>query len=130
MTAENQQRVKLDDLIPLFGGGFVLGAVAILGCALIDAVGVALYQYFNSEDATSWPPGVVIGFGIFAIAVSFGVGRWLFKLRRWIGLKGDPAEAEMVRRKRRSFTWGAMIVYLTLTPLLWVLIVAIANTQT
>lgn len=122
---------RLDDLIPLFGGGFVLAGVAIMGCALINAMAFAFYDYFfGGEDAQSWPTFAVIGAGVFAVVISVLVGRWLFNLRGWIGKKGDPAEIDMARRKQRSFTIGAMCLYLPVTPVLWVLFVAIANSAT
>jgi hypothetical protein len=119
---------KLDDLLPLFGGGFALAAVAIIGCALINAVAFAIFNnVFGSDDPSSWPPTVVVGFGVFAVLVSVFVGRWMLNLRRWIGQKGDSANMEMVRRKRRSFTIGALCLYLPVTPLIWVFFVALAN---
>jgi hypothetical protein len=36
----------------------------------------------------------------------------------------------MIRGKRRSFTLGAMILYVPLTPVVWVLIVSIAFSST
>lgn len=68
----------------------------------------------------------MIGFGIFVVFVSVFVGRWMFNLRRWIGQKGSAGEVEMIRRKRRSFTIGALCLYLPVSPLLWVFFVALA----
>lgn len=122
---------RLDDLIPLFGGGFALAGVAIIGCALINALAFAFFEYFfGGEDTGTLPTAAVIGAGILAIVVSVFVGRWLFNLRRWIGKKGDTDEFDMVRRKQRAFTIGAMSLYLPLSPVLWVLFVAIANSTT
>jgi hypothetical protein len=122
---------RLDDLIPLFGGGFVLAGVAIIGCALINAMVFAFVEYFfGGEDTGTLPIGVVIGAGVVAVVVSVIVGRWLFNLRRWIGKKGDPDELDIVRRKQRAFAIGAMCLYLPVTPILWVLFVAIANSTT
>lgn len=121
---------KLDDLIPLFGGGFALGGVAILACALIDAMAIAAYENVGRDDAQSWPIGAVIALGVFAVLVSLFGARWILGLRRWIGAKNEPESAEMVRRKRRSFTLGAMIIYVLVTPLVWVLVVAIAISAT
>lgn len=119
----------LDDLILLFGGGFALAGVAVMACALIDAMAFATYDYFfTGDDPGSWPPAAVVGAGIFAVLVSVLVGRWMFNLRRWIGQKSDSRDSEMVRRKRRSFTIGAMCLYLPVSPFLWVFIVAAANT--
>ncbi|MBJ7458330.1 MAG: hypothetical protein JHD02_04000 [Thermoleophilaceae bacterium] len=119
---------RLDDLIPLFGGGIVLAGVAILFCALINAMAFAIFDYvFGSDTPASWPSAVVVGFGVLAVVVSLVVGRWLLNLRRWIGQKSDPADLEIVRRKRRSFTVGALCLYLPVSPLLWLLFVALAN---
>lgn len=132
MSDSNASRPgRLDDLIPLFGGGFVLAAVAIIGCALMNALAFAFFEYFfGGEDTGTLPVGAVIGAGVLAVLVSVFVGRWLFRLRRWIGNKSDPDELDMVQRKQRAFTIGAMCVYLPLTPVLWVLFVAIANSTT
>jgi hypothetical protein len=121
---------NLDDVIPLFGGGIALAGVAIVGCALIDALAMAVYQYFRNADPSHWSTAAVVASGVFAVIVSIFGGRWLLGMRRWIGQKSDPSEAEMVRRKRRSFTIGAMGMYLALTPFVWVLVVAIASSTT
>ena len=122
---------RFDDLLPLFGGGVALAGVAIMVCALINAFAIAIYQYIaGTEDASSWPTGAVVAAGIFAVVVSVLVGRWIFNLRRWIGNKGDPADLDNIRRKRRSFLVGAMVLYLPVTPLLWVAVVAMANSST
>lgn len=118
---------RLDDLLPLFGGGIALAGVAIIGCALVDALGFAiLHSLIGSDTPASWPTAAVIGFGIFVVFVSVFVGRWMFNLRRWIGQKGSAGEVEMIRRKRRSFTIGALCLYLPVSPLLWVFFVALA----
>lgn len=122
---------RLDDLIPLFGGGFALAGVAIIACALINTLAFALVEYvFGGEDTGTLPIGAVIGAGILAIVVSVIVGRWLFNLRRWIGKKNDSDENDVIGRKQRAFTIGAMSLYLPLSPVLWVLFVAIANSTT
>ncbi|MGK2878716.1 MAG: hypothetical protein ACSLFF_09125 [Solirubrobacterales bacterium] len=129
-TVDRSKAAHAEDLLPLIGGGFVIACVAIVVCALVNAVGVAFYESFTSEDALTWRPAVVVLFGVFAVAVSLVVGRWLFSLRRWIGLKDDPEDLELIHRKRRAFALGAMIPYVLLTPLVWVLVVAIANSAT
>ncbi|MBJ7355005.1 MAG: hypothetical protein JHC98_09280 [Thermoleophilaceae bacterium] len=122
---------RLDDLLPLFGGGVALAGVAIIVCALINGFAIAIYGSISgTEDGSTWPMGIVIAAGIFAVVVSVLVGRWILNLRRWIGNKGDPTDLENIRRKRRSFMIGAMCLYLPVTPLLWVAVVAIANTST
>lgn len=122
---------RLDDLIPLFGGGFALAGVAIIGCALIDALGFAIFNsLYSSDTPASWPAAVVVGFGVFAVLVSLLVGRWMINLRRWVGQKGEAADMEdmeMIRRKRRSFTIGALCLYVPVSPLLWVFFIALAN---
>ena len=107
----------------------MIGTCAIAASFLIDGVAIFLYQrLIVGDDVASWPPEVVFGFGVFAVAVSLLVGRWLFSLRRWIGLKGDPEDRDTIRRKRRSFVIGSMFSYLLLTPFVWAVIVAVANT--
>lgn len=109
----------------------MLAGVAIFGCALLNALAFAFFEYFfGGEDTGTLPLGAVVGAGVLAVLVSVFVGRWLFNLRRWIGKKGDPDELDMVRRKQRAFTIGAMCLYLPLSPVLWVLFVAIANSTT
>jgi hypothetical protein len=94
-------------------------------------VALATYQYFARDGSSpeSWPTGVVIGFGVLAVIVSVLMGRWLFGLRRWIGLDHDPEDTETIRRKRRSFTRGAAFSYVPLTPLVWAVVLAIAGTS-
>jgi hypothetical protein len=132
-AARNHRRVEtgprqptLDDLLPLLGSGSALAGVAIALCATIDALGIALYEYFLGEEASSWPATSVAAFGAFAVMVSLLAGWWLFRLRRWIATRGDTQNLEMIRSKRRSFTIGAMLLYVPLTPLIWILIVSIA----
>ncbi|MBJ7355004.1 MAG: hypothetical protein JHC98_09275 [Thermoleophilaceae bacterium] len=116
----------LDDLLPLLGGGVALAGVAIVACAMIDAIAIGFYAYFIGEDPDSWPGSAVAAFGVFAVAVSLLMGWWLFRLRRWIATRGDTQNLEMIRAKRRSFTIGAMTLYVPLTPVVWVLIVSLA----
>jgi hypothetical protein len=136
-AALNHRRVQPDlreptlgDLLPLFGGGIVLAGLAIAVSASIDAIAIAFYEYFLGVDVGSWPGTAVAGFGVFAVVVSVVLGWWLFRLRRWIGTSGDTQNLEMIRGKRRSFTLGAMILYVPLTPVVWVLIVSIAFSST
>lgn len=136
-AARNHRRVQpdqrpptLDDLLPLFGGGIVLAGLAIAASASIDAVGIGFYEYFLGEEASSWPATAVAGFGIFAVVVSLVMGWWLFRLRRWIATRGDSQNEEMIRGKRRSFTLGAMILYVPMTPVVWLLIVSLAFSAT
>jgi hypothetical protein len=124
----DSNQARLDDLIPLFGGGFALAGVAIIGCALINALGFAIFNsFYGGDDPASWPAAVVVGFGVFAVLVSLFVGRWMINLRRWIGQKGEAGDAEMIRRKRRSFTIGVLCLYVPVSPLLWVFFIALAN---
>lgn len=116
----------LDDLLPFFGGGIVLAGLAVVACASIDAIAIAFYQYFIGLDPHSWPGSVVAAYGAFAVMVSLLLGWWLFRLRRWIGTSGDTRNVQMIRAKRRSFTIGAILLYVPLTPVVWTLIVSIA----
>lgn len=127
---EDQRPPTLDDLLPLFGGGIVLAGVAIAASASIDAIGIGFYEYFIGEEASSWSATAVAGFGVFAVVVSLVLGWWLFRLRRWIAVRGDTQNVEMIRGKRRSFTLGAMLVYVPLTPVVWLLIVSLAFSAT
>jgi hypothetical protein len=124
------RRPTLEDLLPLFGGGFALAGAAIVACGLINVIGIAVYAYFVGEDPSSWPGDVVVAFGVFSVLVSLLIGRWLFRLRRWIAVRGDTQNLEMIRAKRRSFTIGAMILYVPLTPVIWLLIVSLAFSST
>ena len=132
-AALNHRRIEpaprqptLDDLLPFFGGGIALAGVAIVACASIDAVAIGFYQYFIGLDPGSWPGTAVAAYGVFSVVVSLVMGWWLIRLRRWIATRGDTQNLEMIRSKRRSFTIGAMILYVPLTPVVWVLIVSIA----
>lgn len=136
-AARNHRRVQndlrepaMDDLLPLFGGGVALAGLAIAASASIDAIGIGFYEYFFGEDANSWPTGAVLAFGVFAVVVSLVLGWWLFRLRRWIATRGDTQNQAMISGKRRSFTLGAMIIYVPLTPVVWILIVSLAFSAT
>jgi hypothetical protein len=122
---------RVHDPLPHFLGGAILGTFAIAFCFVTDGVALAAYRYFARDTSSpqAWPTGVVIGFGVFAILVSLVMGRWLFGLRRWIGLDHDPEDTETIRRKRRSFTRGAAVSYVPLTPLVWAVVLAIAYTS-
>jgi hypothetical protein len=74
-----------------------------------------------------WPTGAVIAAGVSSVVISIAVGFWLFSLRRWIGTKTDPSNFHLVRRKRRNFAIGAMCGYLTFTPIIWFLLIALAS---
>jgi hypothetical protein len=72
----------------------------------------------------------VAGFAVFAVVVSLVMGWWLFRLRRWIAVRGDTQNLEMIRGKRRSFTLGAMLLYVPMTPVVWLLILSLAFSAT
>lgn len=127
---QDQRQPTLDDLLPLFGGGVALAGLAIAASASIDAVAIGFYEYFIGVEASSWPGTAVAGFGVFAVVVSLVMGWWLFRLRRWVAARGDSQNLEMIRGKRRSFTLGAMILYVPLTPVVWLLIVSLAFSAT
>jgi hypothetical protein len=117
------------DLILLSLGGAVVGASAIAFCLVLDAslFGIALYFSSDGYGSTSWPGWAVVVTGIVAVAISLLIGRSLYGWKRWIGLKGDPADSELIARKRRHFTIGSMATYVVLTPFVWVVMVALAN---
>lgn len=127
---DHQKEPALDDLLPLFGGGIALAGVAIVICALINAIAIGFYQYFIGLDPDSWPDSAVVGFGVFSVLVSILMGFWLFRLRRWVATRGDTQNLQMIRSKRRSFTLGAMILYVPMTPVVWLLIVSLAFSST
>jgi hypothetical protein len=132
-AALNHRRVEFDareptleDLLPLFGGGIALAGVAIVMCALINAIAIGFYQYFIGLEPGSWPDSAVAAFGVFSVLISLLVGFWLIRLRRWVATRGDTQNLVMVSSKRRSFTIGAMVLYVPLTPVVWLLIVSLA----
>lgn len=127
---DDQRQPTLDDLFPLFGGGIALGGLAIAATASIDVLAIGIYGYFIGADPGSWPGTAVAVFGVFAAVASLLMGWWLVRLRRWIGVRGDTQNSAMIAGKRRSFTLGAMIVYLPMTPVVWLLIVSIAFSST
>lgn len=126
----NRRTARVEDLVPFWLGGSMIGTFTIAFCFITDGVAIISYQHFVVGDSSpaGWPAGVVVGFGVFAVAVSLVMGRWLCNLRRWIGMKGDPEDSDTIRRKRRSFVIGSMFSYLLLTPFVWAIIVAVANT--
>lgn len=117
------------DLIPFSVGGAVLGVVTIFLCALVDAAVLGFAQYFAGAGITNaaWPDWAVIVFGVFCLAFSLVMGRWLYGLRRWIGLKSEPDDQAAAARKRRHFAVGSMLTYVPLSPVIVLLMVAIAS---
>lgn len=117
------------DLIPFSVGGALLGVVTIFLCALIDATVLGFAQYFGGAGITNaaWPDWAVIAFGVFCLAMSVVLGRWLYGLRRWIGLKSEPEDHETAVRKRRHFAVGSMLTYVPLSPVVVLLMIAIAS---
>lgn len=118
-----------NDLAPLVIGAGVLGVVTVALCILIDLIILmaALNATGVSETGNPWPQWAIALVGLGAIAVSLLMGHWLYGLRRWIGMKGDPADHATAMRKRRAFTIGSMFTYVLLTPCVWLLMVAFAN---
>jgi hypothetical protein len=121
---------RLDDLIPIFGGGMVIGGMAVVLCALVDAAAIGIYADIAGDAPASWPSGVVIAIGVIAVLASAWTGRCLLRVRRWIGQTGGPMGFDNARSRRRRFILGALAVYLPLTPVVWLLAVSIANTAT
>jgi hypothetical protein len=130
-SGEGHLTTRVHDPLPHFLGGAILGTFAIAFCFVTDGVALATYKYVATDSSSpeAWPTGAVIGFGVFAVIISVLMGRWLFGLRRWIGLDHDPEDTETIRHKRRSFVRGACFSYLPLTPFVWAAVVAIAGTS-
>lgn len=112
----------LDDLGPIFAGGFMLGSVAVVFSAMVNWVAIICFHTYVDAEIHNWSQGVVAGFCAFAVVVSFVIGRWLFRYRKGIGHDGDPTTAETIRRKRRSFAVGSMIPFVLFTPLVWMMV--------
>lgn len=119
------------DRLSFVAAGAALGCFAFVASAFVDGAFLAAVRYFSNSgySDTEWPPWAVFATGLLAIVVSLVVGRWLYGLRRWIGLKGDPADSETIERKRHFFVVGAMGAYLVLTPFVWIMMVAVASTS-
>ncbi len=118
------------DRYPYLGGGFVLGVVTIGLCLAIDLTVLLILQQSTGSGTgagVAWPQWAVAAFGLFALVVSISMGRWLFRLRRWVGTKDDPESHQTIVSKRRSFTGGAMLSYVPLSPVVCVLMIAMAN---
>jgi hypothetical protein len=125
IRAEPAQRATvLEDLGPLFAGGFMLGSVSVFFSAMVNWVAIVSYHTYVDHEIHNWSRGVVVSFCAFAVIVSLVIGRWVFRYRKSIGHEGDPTTAEMVRKKRRSFALGAMIPYVLFTPLVWLMVLA------
>lgn len=123
VATENSATV-VDDLGPVFAGGFMLGSIAAVFSAMVNWVAIICYHTYVDSEIHNWQHGVVAVFCVFALAVSFVIGRWLFRLRKNIGHDGDPSTAELIRRKRRSFALGSMIPFVLFTPLVWSMVLA------
>lgn len=102
----------------------MLGSVAVVASAMVNWLAIICYHTYVDAEIHNWPHGIVAAFCVFAMIVSFVIGRWLFRYRKNIGHDGDPATAERVRRKRRSFALGSMIPFVLFTPLVWLMVLA------
>ncbi len=133
-TLESEQaapkRADWSDRYPYLGGGFVLGVVTIGLCLTIDLTVLLILQQSSGSGAgagVAWPQWAVAAFGVFALVVSLAMGRWLYRLRRWVGTKDDPESHQTILSKRRGFATGAMLSYVPLSPVVCVLMIAMAN---
>lgn len=116
-----------DDTIPFLVGGWVLGVLTVVVCSLLDALVMGMIQWLVIGPGNRfWPLEAVIALGIASVILSLLLGVWLFRLRRWVGTKTDPADFHNAQRKRRHFTIGSMCGYVMLTPAIWVLMVGLA----
>lgn len=116
------------DLLIYSSGGFVLGVTTTIIAIAIDlTVFVSAQWSTGTGDGPSWSMTGVVAFGLFSVAVAVVMGRWLWRLRRWMGESGDHADSELVARKRRHFAAGAMLCYVPLAPIVCLLMLAFAN---
>lgn len=109
--------------------GMVIGAVALIIDTMIDGFAFALIQHIAGREAcvqgfNSATIFVMLGIAIFS---SLFIGHWLFGLRRWVGTKVDADHAEWGELLRSRFATGAMLVFVAVTPLKWLIVLSWAN---
>lgn len=125
---ESRGRSTRFEFMPLAMGAWVLGVVVaglMLVCCLI--VLVAAQNITGGPTGAGWPDWGLALTGVASLLFAVFVGVWLFRLRRWIGIKGDPEDQQTIRRKRRFFVGGSMASYVPLVPCICLLLVALAN---
>lgn len=117
------------DLTPLVMSGILLAMFAVAVSIVIDLVILvaALAITGVSETGNPWPDWAIATTGVVAVMVSVLVGRWLYGLRRSIGSEGDPMDHDTMMRKRHAFAVSAMTLFVLLSPCVWLLMVAFAN---
>lgn len=133
-VAESPRRGKgssdLPELLTFAWSGMILGAAALMFYALAGALLMAFVQNLTgvTDSGEALPKGGPEISGVVAVLLSIVIGVWLYRQRLSIGKQDDPRHAELVQRRRRYFTVGAMLVYVPLSPALWLFFVAVANT--
>lgn len=129
MGTSTAQKPESHETLPYFLGGMVLGAVAIAICAVANGAVIAFANKLVGNDicGVGLPQVVIALLGAIAVAMSVAVGFWILRLRRWIGTKADPEDAQWIALIRRHFAIGAFLVYLPLTPAIWVVVLAASN---
>jgi hypothetical protein len=113
-------------------GGVALAAAAAIFSMVVDGIALgAITAIWSEPDSQYTLPttGVIVAM-VFAIVFSLFAGYWLISMRRWIGLRGDPTDHDTIRRKRRSFTIGAICGYVVFAPLPWLFILALSGSAT
>lgn len=120
---------SIEDTFPYIAGGAVLGAVAALAAAMFFGLILAFANHFSGGEicGEGFSPLVVVALAVVGVVVVIAVGRWLFRLRRWIGLKASPEDFAHVKRLRSRFSIASMVVYCSLAPFVWLMAVASAN---
>ncbi|MFY9487117.1 MAG: hypothetical protein WAP35_00265 [Solirubrobacterales bacterium] len=106
----------------LSGGFWVFAGVltalfALVADSLIGGMTIAIAQAIAGIDVCldGFSDVVVIALFAFAVTTSVLIGRWVYGLRRWVGVKSD--DEAWSRYIRSRFTLGSMIVYCGFTPL-------------
>lgn len=109
--------------------GMVLGAGTLLFCALVGAFLLAIAQNATgvTDSGAAMDGWIPVATAVIAVLLSTAFGIWMYRLRRRIGNSEDASHAQLVRRRRRYFTFGAMLVYVPLSPALWLFFVAAVN---
>lgn len=108
-----------------------MAVIALLLDTMLDGIAFSLTQNILGREAceegfNDTAIFATLGFAIFS---SLFVGRWLFGLRRWIGTKVDDDHAEWGAMLRARFATGAMLAFVLVTPVKWMVVLSWANCQ-
>ena len=109
--------------------GFVLGCVALAMVAVGYGGLVAITQKLLIVDVCGdgFPRAVIAVLLVLGLALSVAGGAWLLRLRKFVAPRNEPDQIEHSQHIRKCFTYGSMIVYVALTPGMWMLMYASAN---